>query len=98
MNLNSTQNHIDGAHVLGSIVETCQTVTTQDHSDSAPMKCLPGDIIEARQDTPSGDLLPAVLIITAILATVTASLIWIEKDNPVRGNDVQLVQVVQHFD
>jgi hypothetical protein len=33
--------HIDGAflkHVLDSAVETCQTVSTQNHRDSDPMK------------------------------------------------------------
>ena len=85
VNLNTLQNHIDGAlvkHVLGSIEETCKTVTTQNHSDTAS-----GDIIlvEARQDIPAGgNLFPAVLIISGILAAVIISLDWISYDDPVR--------------
>ena len=102
VNLNSTlQNHIDGAllkHVLVSIEETCKTVTTQNHSDTSglmnpvlPTSC---DIIEARQDIPAGDVVPAIAIITAILGAVALSVIWISYDNPVRCT-VELLG--QHF-
>ena len=83
--VNTTQNQIDGAlmkHVLGSIVETCQTVTTEHHSDSALMKRVPGDIIEARQLQVA---IPVVGIITAIVVGIIFTLVWIETDDPVRG-------------
>ena len=92
--VNTTQNHIDGAlmkHVLGSIVETCQTVTT--HSDSALLKRVPGDIIEARQF--EWDIPAAAIIIVSVTAIIIA-LAWIGDDEPVRGNDVQFI--VDHFD
>ena len=100
-----TQNPIDGAlmkHVLGSILETCQTVTyhsglyvnttTQNHSDSALMKRVPGDIIEERQLA----AVPPVLIIIAIVAFIVLNIFWIKSDDPVRGNDVNFL--VEHFD
>ena len=80
--VNTTQNHIDGAlmkHVLGSIVETCQTITMQNHNDSALMKRVPGDIIEARQLA-----IPAVIAIIAIVGTIAISVTWIGNDDPVR--------------
>jgi hypothetical protein len=93
--VNTTQSHIDSdlmEHVLGSIVETCHTLTyhsayantTQNYSDSALMKHIPGDI-EARQ---AAIIIPAVGFIITLLATVALSVIWIKGDNPVRGNDV----------
>ena len=96
--VNTTQNHIDGAlmnHVLGSIVETCQTVTThwQHHSDSAFMKRVPGDIIvEARQLA----AIPVVGFILFIVADIVLSIVWIADDQPVRGNDIKFL--VEHFD
>ena len=76
--MNTTQNHVDGAlttkQVLGS-VETCQTITTQNHSD----------IIEGRQyEVP----IPVVVVILALVTAVSAIVTWITEDNPVRSNDV----------
>ena len=95
--VNSTQNRIDSAlmkHVLGSIIETCQTVTqaTQNHKDSALMKRVHGDIIEARFGP---EIVPPVLVVIAIVAAITLSIVWIESDDPVRGNDVEFF--VEHF-
>jgi hypothetical protein len=97
-----TQNHIDVAlmnHVLDNILETCQTVTshslggyanaTQNHSDSAAlMKRVPGDIAERAW----AGLAPQVLIVVAIVAAVVLSVVWIEGDDPVRGNDVEFLR------
>ena len=102
VNLNTLQNHIDGAlvkHVLGSIEETCKTVTTQNHSDtSGIMNPVPasGDIIEARQDVPiAGEaVMPPIFIISGILLAVAISLEWIAYDNPVRCS---VEPLVQHF-
>ena len=84
--VNTLQNHHTGGalmrHVLGSIVETCQTVNTKNHSDFALMKRVPGDIIiEARQDIP-----PPVLLVIALVLYVSLSIVWVEGDNPVRGH------------
>ena len=87
--------HIDGAlikHVLDSIVETCQTVTTQNLTGYDLMKRIPGDIIEARQ----AEILPAIAAITAIITTIAIGVLWIENDVPVRGNYVEFL--VEHFD
>ena len=92
--VNTTQDHIDGAlmkQALGTIVETCQTVTTQNYSDSALMKRVPGDIIEALQSA-----IPVVGFIFFVVADVTLSVVWIESDDPVRGNVVDFL--VEHFD
>ena len=93
--VNTTQNRIDhGAlmeHVLGSIVETCQTVTTQHHSDSAIIKRVPGDIIETRQA-----LIPVVGYILLLVGDILLTIFWIADDNEVRGNDVEFL--VEHFD
>ena len=93
--VNTTQNHIDGAlmkHILGNIVEICQTnTTTQNHSDGALMKRVPGDIIEARQLSP-----PAVVIIISVVGIIALSVVWIARDDPVRGNDREFL--VDHFD
>ena len=100
-----TQNHIDGAlmnHVLSNVLETCQAVTshslsgyanaTQNHSDSAAlMKRGPGDIIEARFGPA---IVPYVLVVIAIVAAITLSIIWVEGDDPVRGNDIEFL--VEH--
>ena len=87
----TTQNRIDGAlmeHVLGSIVQPCQTAayhsgyanTTQNHGDGALMKRVPGDIIKARQVP----VLPIFIVIDVIIAAITISLYVIEQDDPVR--------------
>ena len=84
--VNTTQNTIDGAlikHVLDSIVETCQTVTTQDHSDSTLMKRVPGDILEARQAIL---VVPVVGFIFFIVADVIFSIVWIALDDRVRSD------------
>ena len=84
-----TQNQIDGAfimkHVLGSHVETCQTITTQNHSGNALMKRVSGDIIEARQLE-----VVEVVIILEIASTVALSVLWIAQDDPVRA-DVEVL-------
>ena len=94
--VDATQNHIDGAltkHVLGTIVEKCQTVqgATQNHKDNALMKRVPGDIIEARQWE-----IPVATLISVIVAGIFVSLVFIEEDPQVRGNNVEFV--VEHFD
>jgi hypothetical protein len=65
--------------------------TSQNHIDSALMtssalmKRVPGDtIIEARQVEV---VLPAVVIIYAIITEVFLIILWISGDDPVRGND-----------
>ena len=101
----STQNQIDNAlmkQVLGSVVETCQTVSLQyrDYADSTPMKRLPGDIVQARQAPPAATeeaLAPKVLVVVAIVALITLSIIWVQSDDPVRGIDV-LEFLVERFD
>ena len=86
--------HIDGAlvnHVLGNIVETCQTVTTQNHKDTALMKRHggPGDIIEARQGAGSGlPAIPLAFIISIALTGIFVGLVWLKTDDLVRGNDL----------
>jgi len=83
----SPQNHIDSA-LIEHIVETCQTVTTQNHNDttsSALTKRVPGDIIEARQALPvAGVLAPTMIVIFAIVAFVTVSIVWEQDDDPKR--------------
>ena len=65
--------------------------TTQNHKDSALMKRVPGDIIEARQwET------PAVIAVAVLIADVFLGIIWIQGDDPVRGNDMEFL--VKHFD
>ena len=66
--------------------------TTQNHTDSALMKRVPGDIIEARQV----EFIPDALIVTALIASVYIDLLWIHEDDPVRGNDVEFIE--EHFD
>ena len=83
----SAQNQIDSAlmkHVLGSVLETCQTVSTQYNADCALMKRAPGDIVEARQGLEAA-LAPKVLIIVAIVAVIALSIVWVESDDPVGG-------------
>ena len=105
--VNTTQNLIDSAlmkHVLSGIIEACQTSayhgdyvnTTQNHrrddSDSALIKRIPGDIVEARW----AELAPPVLVVIGIVILVALSIVWVEGDDPVRGNDVEFL--VEHFD
>ena len=94
--VNTTQNLIDAAlmkDVLGNIVKACQTVTIKNHGDSALMNLsASGDIIEARQVL----IVPEVFIIFAIVTDITLSILWVEHDDPVRGNDVGFL--VGHFD
>ena len=85
----TTQSNIDGAlmeHFLGTIVETChgQGVTTPNHGDSALMKPVSGDIIEARQI----ELVPIFLIIVGLVSGVMLSVAWLEDDDSVRCNDI----------
>ena len=85
--VNTTQNNIDSAlmeHFLGTIVETCQTVTTQNHGDNDLMKRVSGDIIETRQAVVP---LTAVAIVDIIML-VTISILWVKGDNPVRCNSL----------
>ena len=94
--VDTTQIHIDGAlmkQVLGTIVETCQTVTMQNHKEGTFMKRVPGDIIEKRQ-VPLA--IPVVGFILFIVADVVLSVVWIADDDPVRGNHVEFL--VEHFD
>ena len=81
--VNTTQHQALMKQALDSIVETCQTVTTQNHRDSALMKREPGDIIEARQLA-----IPVAGLIFFIVADIVFAIVWIEEDNPVRGSDV----------
>ena len=88
----NTQNHtgIDGAlimlPVLGSIVGTCQTVTMQNHRASAliMMKRVSGDIIEARQ----AEYATKVLTVITIVVAITLSILWVEDNDSVGGNDL----------
>ena len=96
---NNLETHIDGAlmeQVLGSIVETCQTIniTTPKHGDGTFMKHhdVSGDIIEARQEVEPS---PTPIIIGAIIIVVILGIIWIVDDNSVRGNDVEIL--VEHL-
>ena len=91
--VDTTQNHIDGAlmkHVLGTIVETCQTVqgATQNHKDNALMKRVPGDTIEARQWE-----IPVATVIFYTVAIVYFSLVLIAYDDGVRGNDAEFFKL-----
>ena len=74
-------------HVLDSIVETCQGVTMQNHSDTALMEHVPGDtiIIDARQEEAAGPS-PLVPIVSVMIAAVIVGLSWLSDDNKVRGN------------
>ena len=62
--------------------------TTQHHSDSSLMKRVPGNIIKARQWVA---VAPVFLAIDAIIAAVTLSVVWVESDEPVRGNDLEFL-------
>ena len=97
--VNTTQNlfAIDSAlmnHAIGNLVEACISQSpsgyvdaTENHNDSpaALMKRVPGQIIEARFGPA---IVPPVLTVIAIVAAITLSIIWIESDDPVRGNNV----------
>ena len=89
--VNTTHNHARMKQALGSIVETSE----QNQKDSALMKRAPAsdDIIEARQVAIG---IPVVGAITLIVIGAIATLVWIESDEPVRGDDVEFL--VEHFD
>ena len=83
--VNITQNYRDFEaarmkHILG-ILES-DTTTPQTHKDSALMKRVPGDIIEARQAI---IVIPVVGLVLFIVADIAFSIWWISKDDPVRG-------------
>ena len=78
----TSRNHIDCALVLGSNVETCQAVTTQNYKNSALMKRVSGDIIEARQAELA---IPLGFIVVDIVAGITLKLVLFNKDDSVRG-------------
>jgi hypothetical protein len=96
-----TQNPTNGDlmnHVFDNILETCQTVTshslidyvnaTRAHNDrTALIKRMPGDIIEAREVVGFAALAPPMLVIIGITAAIALSIVWVEDDDPVRGND-----------
>ena len=93
--------NIDGAltkHALDSIVETCQTVTTQNHGGSALIKRVPdsGDFIEARQEGVPDIPVVSPLIISLIFAAVLLKIVWTSEDISVRGNNIEFL--VEHFD
>ena len=73
VNTTTSQNHI---------VEICQTITTQNHSDNALIK---RDIIEARQLA-----IPVAGFIFFLVADVIYSIVVIALDDRVRGNDVEV--------
>ena len=75
-------------HVLGSIVETCQTVTTQNRSDSALMKRVVV-ILEARH-------IPIPLVAADDHRSRRRHYHHYNLDYPVRFNDVEFL--VDHFD
>ena len=62
------------------------------NGDSALMKRVPGDIIEARQ---AMLVIPVAVLIAAIATEVVLTIVWISSDDPVRGNDVE--SFVEHF-
>ena len=81
--VNTTQNQ---KHVIGNIVDTCQTVSTQNPNDSACIKRVSGDIIEARQYA-----VPIALLVIALIGAVAITLVIIGNDDPVGGNDVEFL-------
>ena len=94
--VNTTQNHFDGAlmkHALNTIAETCLAITTQNHSGSLLMERVPGDIIETRQIPVA---VPIVWITVVIVGDILLTVLWIEDDDGVRGNDIEIL--VEHFD
>ena len=96
----ANKTHIDGAlikQVLDSIVEACQTLTTPKHDDSTIMKRhdVSGDMMEARQELPPP--MPTPVLIGLLVAAVVVGIIWIVEDDPVRGNDVEFLQVVEQL-
>ena len=95
------QNHpgIDRAlleHVLGNIVETCQAVTMENHSNSALVRRVPGGIIEARQPE---IILVTSLTLVALVVAIELSIYQVLKDKPVRCIDSDQVEFpAEHFD
>ena len=92
----TNKTHIDSVliEVLDSIVEACQTVTTQKHGDGALMKHASGDTIEARQEGGPPPL-PGTLAVGLMITAVAIGVAWILEDNPVRGKDVKCL--VEHL-
>ena len=62
--------------------------TTQSQSDSALIKRVPGDIVEARQ---AEVLVPIGPIIILTVVEVMLTIDYISEDNPVRGNDAEFL-------
>ena len=62
--------------------------TTQSQSDSALIKRVPGDIVEARQ---AEVLVPIGPIIILTVVEVMITIDYISEDNPVRGNDAEFL-------
>ena len=94
--VDTTHNPIDDAlmkHVLNNILETCQTVTSTYHSGYVNTMKNHSDIIETRFGP---EVIPPVVAVIALVAAVTLSILWIESDDPVRGNDVEFL--VKHCD
>ena len=77
--------------------QTLHIMATQNNGDSAAlMKRVPAsvDIIKARFGP---EIVPPLLVVTAIVAAITLSiLVWVEGDDPVRGNGVEFF--VEHSD
>ena len=76
--VNSTQNHALMEKGLGNIVET----SAQNHKDSALIKRVPGEVIEARQVEV---IIPVAYTVLTMIADIGLSLWWISGDKPVRG-------------
>ena len=71
----------------------CVTMT-QNYIDSALMKRVPGDIMEARQ---AAVIVPiAINLVIAIVVDVVVIIDWISDNKKVRGNDVEFL--IEHFD
>ena len=72
--------------------------TTQNHSGSAVLKYESGDIKEARQlmEVPV-QLIPDAAAVIAIVVGIFFTIYWIREDDPVRGNDVEFLVLVEHF-
>ena len=62
--------------------------TTQSQSDSALIKRVPGDIVEARQ---AEVLVPIGPIIILTVFEVMLTVDYVSGDNPVRGNDAEFL-------
>ena len=76
--VNSTQNHALLEKGLGNIVET----SAQYHKDSALIKRVPGEVVEARQVEV---VIPVAFTLLTMIADLGLALWWISGDKPVRG-------------